>query len=680
MAKFKPEDIRNIVFAGHGGTGKTTLVDEILCAAGVTNRVGSVKDGSSIVDVADDEIEARASIDLHMHYCNFAGKHFQVLDTPGRSDFVGQYFMALKAADTVVIAVDAYTGIQVNTRKVWKIAKEEGKAVAFVVTKLDLDNVNLNKVLHSLRDTFGAQVVPLYVPDTTGPGISKLVPVLTGDGGMAAEYQGALSDAIAESDEELMMRYLDGDVAPAELANHVGTAVAKGSLVPVLMYAQKGSLGVKDLLNTIAVCYPSATLETVNVVSKTTDEAGLEVVTSAPKAAEPNTFLAQVVRVVVDEHKGRMSVMRVFTGQNVAGGTFYNVSKGQQGKFGKLFKFQGGKQDEVDNVGAGELFAAVKVDGLDMGDTISDGTWKVELAPQRYPVPMVAMAVKPKTREDESRMSQILQRFALEDPCFKTDVDRQTKEMLIYGISELHLNVLLARMSRRHRVNVDMRLPRISYRETITREVSDYHRHKKQSGGSGEFAEVHFRMRPYTKGDKDFSFVDALHGDNVRRQFVPSVEKGCRYMMEHGVLTGSPCIRVEVDFFDGKDHPVDGKDSAFQKAARECFKKCFLAAGAALMEPVVNLEVTIPTEFAGDISQYLNSHRGRIQGMEMMGDEQMIRAVVPLAEAQTFSSDLRSMTQGQGSYEMAPAGYEQVPGQVQAQVVEKFKAEFKEEE
>jgi elongation factor G len=250
--------------------------------------------------------------------------------------------------------------------------------------------------------------------------------------------------------------------------------------------------------------------------------------------------------------------------------------------------------------------------------------------------------------------------------------------MVIYGNSELHLNVLLQRMAKRNNVHVDTKLPKISYRETITKNVSDYYRHKKQSGGAGEFAEVHFRMKPYRDGEEAFSFVNALHGDGVRRQFVPSVEKGCRAIMEDGILTGSPVIWVEVEFYDGKDHPVDGKDVAFQKAAKECFKKCFLAAGPALLEPNVNIEVVFPVEFAGDISQYLNSHRGRIQGMDHSGTEQAIRALIPLAEVQTFSSDLRSMTQGQGTYEMDFAGYEQVPMLVQQQVIEQHQKDREE--
>lgn len=683
MAKFKPEDIRNVVIAGHGGTGKTTLVDEMLFAGKANNRIGSVKDGSSLSDTAEDEIDGKASIDLSVLHCSHKGKLFHVLDCPGRSDFLAQYVMGLGASETVIVAVDAYTGIQVNTRKAWKMARAQGKAVAIVVTKLDTENANLEKVVDALQKEFGKECVPFVVPDAVGPAISRMYSVLdleSGSPALATRYREGLVESIVETDEELMMRYLEGEDVSGELKPHVAQAIARGSLVPILMFGQKGSVGIAELMDTLVDYFPSAaSVKEVKILAKEKNEEGEEVTVEKVMPLDANTFVAQVVKMVVDDHKGKMALMRVLSGQTVPGGSFTNATRGNSGKFGKIFKFSGAKQEEVDSVGAGELFAAAKVDGIFVSDTITDGTWEEPLKPLEFPVPMVALAIRPKTRADEGRISLIIQRFQLEDPTFRMELDRQTKEMIIYGLSELHLNVILSRMARRHKVEVDTRLPKISYRETITKSVSDFYRHKKQSGGSGEFAEVHFKMRPF-QGEEDFSFVDGLRGDNVRRQFVPSVEKGCRSMMDEGILTGSPIINVEVEFFDGKDHPVDGKDAAFQKAARECFKKCFMQAGPMLMEPVVNLEVYFPGEFAGEINQYLSSHRGRISGMDSSGEEQLLRAVVPLAEIQTFSADLRSMTQGQGSYAVEPAGFTQVPPPVMAQVVEAYQATKKGEQ
>ncbi len=683
MAKQKPEDIFNVAFASHGGSGKTTLVDELLFAAGANSRIGSVKDGSSLSDTAEDEIDGKASIDMGMLYCTYKGKLIHLFDNPGRSDFLAQFIASLRACESVLIPIDAYSGVQVNTRRAWKMAQKLGKAVAFVVTKLDVENVDLMKIINDVRETFGSQCVPFNLPDTTGAGISKLYSVLKVEDGApesVREFHEPLIESIVESDEELMMRYLEGEDVTDEITQHVGAAVSAGVVVPLLCYSQKDSLGVKEILDTIVTCLPSAaTVTTVPVVKKVTNEEGetsTEIVTAD---LDGNTFVAQVFKTVVDEHKGRMAVMRVFSGSSVAGATFHNARSNRSAKFGKLFKFFGNKQQEVDSMTAGDIVAAGKIDELLTGDTVTDGTWSDPLQPIAFPTPMVALAITPKTRSDESRMSQVIQRQALEDPTFRMEVDKQTKEMVIYGLSELHLNVLLARMARKNNVHVDTRLPRISYRETISKSVEDFYRHKKQSGGSGEFAEVHLRMRPYRDGESDFNFVNALHGDAVRRQFVPSVEKGCRAIMEEGILTGSPVMWVEVEFFDGKDHPVDGKDTAFQKAAKDCFKKCFLQAGPVLLEPMVDMEVTFPSEFAGDISQYLNSHRGRIQGMDQSGDEQTMRAGIPLAEVQTFSSDLRSMTQGQGTYTMDFAGYDQVPATVQQQVIEQF-ARLKEED
>ena len=652
MAKYKPEDIRNVVFAGHGGTGKTTLLDEILFATKANTRIGSVKEGNSLLDVAEDEIDGKASIDQALVHANWKGKLLHLFDSPGRSDFLAQYLMALRAVETVIIHVDGYSGIQVNTRKAWKIARDAGKAVAIVITKLDVENVDINKVIGEIQTTFGSMCVPFYVPDTTGGGITKMHSVLKpGDDAPDAvkEASASLMESVVESDEELMMRFLG--------------------------FGQKDSVGVAEILDTLTTYFPSpADVKTLKVLSTEVGEDGEKVTVVKDVDLDRNTFVAQVIRLIVDDHKGKMAIMRVFSGQVVPGATFHNITKKQQGKFGKLLKLFGVKHEEVDSVGMGEIFTAAKVDTLDVNDTITDGTWTEPLAPSKFAIPMVALAVTPKTRSDESRISQILQRFGAEDPTFRMELDRQTKEMLIYGLSELHLQVLLTRMARKFGVEVDTKLPRISYRETITKEVSDFHRHKKQSGGSGEFAEVHFHMRPYKGDEGDFHFVDGLRGDGVRRQFVPSVEKGCRAAMDDGPLTGSPVIRVEVEFYDGKDHPVDGKDSAFQKAAKDCFKKCFLKASPVLLEPVVNLEVTFSSEYAGEVNQYLSSHRGRISGMEALGEEQILRAVVPLAEVQEFSADLRSMTQGQGTYSMEPAGFGTVPAMVQQKVVEEYQA------
>jgi elongation factor G len=678
MAKQKPEDIRNVVLAGHGGTGKTTLLDEMLFAAKANSRLGRVKEGSSLSDTAEDEIDGQASIDLSVLHCSYKGKLFHIFDTPGRSDFVGAYVAALRATETVLVTVDGYSGIQVNTRKSWKMAKDQGKTVALVVTKLDQENVDLPKIIADIRATFGSACVPFFLPDTTGGDISKIYSVLSPPDDapdMVNEFHEPLIESIVESDEELMMRYLEGEDVSAEIEEHVASAIQSGTIVPILCYGQKDSLGVTEILDSVAAYFPSAAdRKTLPVVK--TDEEGNSLVEEVE--LDPNTFVAQVFKIVVDEHKGRMALMRVFSGTSVAGATYHNANRGKTAKFGKLFKFFGTKHEDADNITAGDIVAAAKIDDLTVCDTLTDGTWTDPIEAIAFPVPMVARAIRPKSRADEQKMMPTLQRFAAEDPTFRSEVDRQTKELVIFGLSELHITVILNRMFRKSGVEVETRLPKISYRETITKEVSDLYRHKKQSGGAGEFAEVHLRMRP--NKEEDFLFVDALRGDNVRRQFVPSVEKGCRAIMQRGILTGSPVIWVEVEFYDGKDHPVDGKDGAFQKAAAGCFKKCFLAASPALLEPMVNLEVTFPHEAAGDINQYVSGHRGKPQGMEMLGDEQMLRALIPMAEIQTFSSDLRSMTQGQGSYAMDFAGYERLPAHVQQQVVDKFAADAAEDD
>jgi len=680
MAKYKPEDIRNVVFVGHGGTGKTSFVEELLFATKANNRVGSVRDGSSISDHAEDEIDAQSSIDLSLLHCVHEGTHFQLFDAPGRSDFLGQAVEGLYAADIAAIFVDGYSGLQVNTKRAWQMAGDMGKARVIVLSKCDVENVDLEKVIGDIRETFGQQCVPFTLPDATGADISKVFSVLEpGDDAtdLVKSFHEPLIDSIVESDDELAMRYLEGEDISADVGKQVGIAIAEGAVVPILCTGQKGSAGVKEFLDVIKAYFPSpAVTTTFKGLVSDTDEDGEPIQKVEEMDLPEDEFIAQVVRIIIDDHKGRMAIMRLLTGQIATGVNYKNPATGKGGRFGKFAKIFGARQDDVDSVGKGEIFAAIKLDDLYLGDTVSGPNWKTPVAPCEFPVPMVALACRPKTRSDEAKLSQVLNRFLSEDPCFRTEIDRQTKEMIIYGLSELHLNTILSRMDRKYKVEVDTKLPKISYRETITRSVSDFHRHKKQSGGSGEFAEVHLRMSPYS--EDNFLFVDALKGDGVRRQFVPSVEKGCKSTMEAGILTGSPVIHIKAEFFDGKDHPVDGKDSAFQKAASMCFKKCFMAASPVLLEPIVDLEIVFPSDFSGEVNQFINGHRGRIQGMDASGSDQVLKASVPLAECQTFSTDLRSMTQGQGSFSMSFKAYEAVPPQLQQQVIDQWQREQEE--
>lgn len=670
MAKQKPEDIYNVIVAGHSGTGKTSLVDEIMFAAKANNRIGSVDDGTSLSDTAEDEMNTKASIDLSLLHCTYKEKLFHIFDTPGRSDFFGQFFCTLQAAENVLILIDAYSGIQINTRKAWKLAQQYGKTVTLVLSKLDVENIDLEKVIDDIQNTFGKKCVPFYLPDVTGGGIGKLHSVLAPAADapeLVKKFHEPLIESIVESDEELMMRYLDGEDVSKEIADHVANAIESETIIPILCYAHKQSTGITEILDVLINYCPSAASVKKLKVDQGKDEEG------NAKIAEieigDKVMVGQVFKTIIDEHKGKMGLIRLFSGEVKSGDSFSNVTKEKALKFNKLFKFFGNKHEDLDSATAGEIFAAAKIDALDIGDTIANSEWKHTLLPVRFPSSMMSLAVRPKSRSDEQKIVDVLQRFAAEDPTFTSEMDPQTKEMIVSGMSQLHLNTNLQRIAKRHNVHVDTKLPRISYRETITKEVQDSYRHKKQTGGAGEFAEVYFRMRPYRDGEEDFNFVNALKGENVRRQFVPSVEKGCRSIMNDGILTGSPIIWVEVEFYDGKDHPVDGKDTAFQKAARECFKKCFLAANPTLLEPTVNLEVISPTTFAGEITQYLNTHRGRIAGIDIVQDEQIIKCVIPLSEIQELSSDLSSITQDQFSYSKGPAGYELMPMNVQQQVV-----------
>jgi elongation factor G len=669
-------DIRNIALAGHGASGKTSLADALLFAAGATGRRGSVDDGTSALDVDDEEKRRHFTIDCHLGHLEWKGRQVHLIDSPGYPDFIGNALAALAAVENVVVSVSGPSGIEVNTRRIFQEATRLGLGRFVAVTKMDAENVDYTRDLEMIRATFGNSCVPFNLPIGQGPAFSGVIDVLNPPADVPAgcpmhptEAYLMVVEAIVETDEDLMARYLEGEtIPPDELQKAACAAIARGSLVPVVCLSTRKDIGVRELLDLLASC--GLNPGDIHRHGSRGDEEDVELT-----PAEGGELVAQVFKTTNDLFMGKLSFLRIHSGRMDANTPLVNLRTGKTTKAGHLYRLQGKTQEEVAEAIAGDIVVLAKFDDLHVNDTVSaagsNGS-KLVLRPIKFPMPMVPRAVEPKTREDEPKISVALQKIADEDPTFTHRRDAQTHELVIQGMSDLHLDVIQSRMKSRYKLDVTTHIPHVPYLETISGESEASHRHKKQTGGRGQFAEVHLRVRPRERG-AGFNFVDAVKGGVIPNQFIPAVEKGVKEQMDKGVISGNQVVDVEVEVFFGKDHPVDSSEQAFKTASATAFRKAFEAARPVLLEPIVNLEVTVPQAKFGDISADLSTRRGHITGMEALpGGLQVLQATVPLSEVLRYATDLKSMTGGQGSYTMEFKSYEPVPPNVQMQIVDKY--------
>ncbi|MFQ5732440.1 MAG: elongation factor G [Planctomycetaceae bacterium] len=692
MAKHTVEDVRNIALVGHGAVGKTTLADYMLFKAGVNTRAGSIDEKSSLLDTDDDEKERGHSITSSVCHFEHNGKRFNLIDTPGYPEFIGGAIGALRAVETAVITVGAGSGIEVNTRRTFARAGDVGVGRIVLVNKCDMENVDFPQLVSDLQELFGPGCVPLNVPVGTGADFSGVVSTLKipddVPGGVVmdpAEINQTLMDAIVEADEDLMERFLEGeDLSPAEVAGAVGKAVAAGTLIPIFCTSSKTGVGVPEFLDALAdVALPPTGL-TRRAKSKDGEDVELR-----PDPAGP--LVAQVFKTRIDPFVAKMSYIRVFSGTLSKDSSVNSSGTGKAMKISQLLEVQGGKQDAVDSAGPGDIVAVVKMEDLSTGDTLTkDGG--LTMPPIPFPTPMIGLAVEPKSQADQQKISGALAKLVDEDATFQVRRDPQTKEMVINGMSELHLLIMRDRMLKRDKVDVETRQPKVPYRETVNGSAEGSYRHKKQSGGSGQFGEVHFRISAcpqdvdpdeyFTKNrfesmrdfhydpDLNSCFVDRISGGSVPNNFIPAIEKGVKERMIQGVIAGYQVQDVVCELYFGKDHPVDSNETAFKTAASVCFKQVFEQAKPVLLEPIVNLEITVPADKLGDITSDLNTRRGRMEGMEgAPGGYQVLLAKAPLAEVMTYARSLSSMTGGQGSFTMEFSHYEVVPPQEQSKIV-----------
>lgn len=671
-------DIRNIALAGHGASGKTSLADALLFAAGATGRRGSPDDGTSMLDVDDEEKRRRFTIDCHLSHFTWKDKRVHLIDSPGYPDFIGNTLAALAAVENVVIAISGPSGIEVNSHRVFQEAGKLGLGRFIAITKMDADNVDYLVHLNLIRETFGPACVPFNLPIGQGPALSGIVDVLDPpddpfvDCPMqpSAAYQ-MVVEQIVETDEDLMGRYLEGESIPAdELRQAASAAIARGELVPVVCLSTRKDVGTGELLDLIATSglNPGA-IHRRGLRGE--DQKDVEV-----EPVEEGELVAQVFKTTNDVFMGKLSYLRILSGKIGPDSSLLNQRTGKTSKAGHLYVLQGKQQEEVPEAIAGDIVVLAKNDDLHVNDTLTtagNGSAKAfTLTPIRFPTPMVPRAVEPKTREDEPKISAGLAKIADEDPTFTYRRDTQTHELVIQGMSDLHLDVIQSRLKTRYKLDINTHVPHVPYLETISGEAEASHRHKKQTGGRGQFAEVHLKVRSRERG-AGFNFVNAVKGGTIPNQFIPAVEKGVREQLEKGVISGNPVVDVEVEVFFGKDHPVDSSEQAFKTASATAFRRAFEASRPALLEPIVDMEVVVPGDKFGDISADLSTRRGHITGMDMLpGGMQSIRASVPLSEVLRYATDLKSMTGGQGSYTLEFGAYEPVPPNVQQQVVDKW--------
>jgi elongation factor G len=681
MAKYTTEDIRNIVLVGHAGAGKTSLAEAVLHQTGITNRLGSVDDKSSIMDCDDEEKESGHSIDSALAYINYKGKEINLVDTPGYPDFQGTALSTLPAAETALIVLSAAAGIQVNTRKLFQAAKERGMACVFVINKIDSGTDELATLINDLQETFGRECRCANLPGADGKSVIDCLTQDSGDAafGDVAETHTNLIETIIEADEELMESYLGGEeVAPEKVATVFTKAMISQTLFPILFSSARNEIGINELLSFVAQTCPNpAEGVPLNLVSGEGDEK----TTTAVAPESSGDALGVVFRISYDPRSNiKYSTIRLQRGTFKSDSSLLS-SGGKKGmRAGNLGKLQGDKLEVLDSAVPGDLITLAKLEELSIQDTVYMGKDPGRIETPPLPIPMFSLAVEPKSRGDETKISEALSEVADADPTFRFERDRQTNELIASAMGELHVRVNLARMKSRRGLEVNTRPPEIPYRETVTGTVKFVeYTHKKQSGGAGQFARVFIDMEPNERG-VGYEFVDKIFGGSIDQGFRPSVDKGCQAKMVDGVIAGFPVVDVKVTLVDGKTHPVDSKDIAFQIAGREAFQKAFLQANPILLEPIVNMEVTVPAENVGDITGDLAGRRGRVQGQDVLpGNLTIIKAQVPLAEVQQYNSQLKSVTGGQGSYMMELSHYEAVPPNVTQQIVARRKAKKEEE-
>jgi elongation factor G len=690
MKVYDAPSIRNVALVGHSGAGKTQLISALLFDAGAVNRFGRVDDGTTVTDYDDEEIARKHTLACSIAYVEWNRHKINFIDTPGMANFLSDARAALRVSDAALVVVDAVAGVEVSTEKIWAAADELELPRIIVLNRLDRERASLDRSLESLRAVFGRSVVPVQLPigeERSFRGIVDLVAMkawtfATDGSGKASEAEipadledraqaarEALIEMVAEADDELMEKFFDaGTLTQDELRSGLKRGVAAGRVFPVLCASATSNIGMQPLLDTIVSGVPSPAERPLKGKDLRSGDDTLV------QAAEAGPAAAFIWKTVADPFAGRITMFRVLSGALKADSTVQNLTKDVPERLGHLVLLQGKTQTPVPEIKAGDIGAVAKLKESQTNDLIADKVVAFTLPGTRFPEPVISYAIEPKSRGDEEKISTALHRLQEEDPTINYTRDAQTKELLLAGQGQSHIEVTVAKLKRRFGVEVNLKLPRIPYRETITTATEAHGRHKKQTGGHGQFGDCKVKFEPLPRG-ADFEFVNDIFGGSIPRQFVPAIEKGIQDARLRGFLAGYPMVDFRASVFDGSYHAVDSSEMSFKMAGSLAFKDGMSRARPTLLEPIMDVEVYAPSDYAGDLMGDLNSRRGRIGGMDTRGASTVIRAKVPMSEMLTYEQHLTSATGGRGSYHMEFSHYEEVPSHLHGRIIAAAKAE-----
>jgi elongation factor G len=683
MKDYAVDKIRNVALVGHGSSGKTSLASAFLFDAGATNRLTKVEKGNTVTDYDPDEIERKISINSAVCFCEWNDHKINLVDTPGYSNFLWDTRSSLRSVDAAAVLVDAVAGVEVGTEKVWEMLEEFGLPRVIVINKMDRENASFKGAVEAVRQFFGRQAVPIQLPLGEEKNFSGIVDLVAGKayvfekdesgkfkeaalpGDLQAEVEKRrreLIEMVAESDEKLMEQYLEqGELAPGEFQSGLKRAILGHQLFPVFAASALTNIGAQPLLDGMIAYLPSP-LERDGVKAN---------IRGQDQAVQPSTdapFSALVFKTISDPYTGRISLMRVFSGRMNPDGAVTNATRETDEKLAGLFFLQGKEQIAAGQVKAGDIAATAKLKVTSTGDSLCARNAAIEFPAIHFPEPSISFAIEPKSRADEDRISQATHRITEEDPTVRIERDPDTGQLLISGNGELHVRIITERLKKRYNVDVDLKPPKISYKETIKGRSDVQGRHKKQTGGRGQFGDVWIKMEPLPRG-KDFEFEDKIFGGAIPRNFIPSVEKGILEARKKGVLAGYPAVDFKVILYDGSYHEVDSSDIAFKIAASKAYKKAMKEAKPTILEPVMNVEIYTPEAYMGDIMGNLNGRRGKVQGMEQKGTMRVLKAQVPMSEMLDFEPTLTSITGGRGSFLMEFSHYEEAPAHIQQKII-----------
>ncbi|MEM1090406.1 MAG: elongation factor G [Pseudomonadota bacterium] len=674
MPQYTTDAIRNLALTGHSSAGKTTLMEALLASAGAISSAGSVERGSTVGDFDPMEKEHQHSLDTALGHLDHQGVLINLLDTPGYPDFRGPTLSALAAAESAVVVVNAQSGIELNTRRMMQRAQERGLCRMIVINKIDADGIDLTELVREIRRTFGDICLPVNLPSENA---SKVLDVFFHTEGEADIFSveaahTEITDQVVEMDEDLMEVYLDqGSVEPRQLHDAFEKALREGHLVPICFTSATTGAGIPELLDFMKSLMPSP-LEGNPPPFLRGEGDDAEAVSASLKADDH--ILAHAFKITNDPFVGKLSILRVYQGTLTAGAQLYVGEARKAFKVAHLFRIQGKQQIEVDKVYPGDICAVAKVEDIVYDSVLHDSHdedhW--HLKPLDFPQPMFGLAIEAATRGQEQKLSTALARLSEEDSCFHVEHSAELNETVIRGLGDLHLRIMLERMAQRFNVEVTTRPPKIAYRETITKDAEGHFRHKKQSGGAGQFGEVFLRVAPQPRGE-GFTFENKVVGGAIPTNLIPAVEKGVRQILDEGAIAGYPLQDLKATVYDGRFHAVDSKEIAFVIAARKAFIDAIEQASPQVLEPVVELSVSAPDSYMGDIAGALAGKRARISGTDAAGSGQVVvSAQAPLSELSDFQTELKSLTGGRGRYSMELSHYEPVPGQIQKRLCDAF--------